>query len=369
MDKRRLRVLCSSDHHMTNSLPYARPSESGRTDRLDDQLAMWEQMKAYAAAKAVDGIFLLGDLFDKARPDPVTLVETIKAVVGLSSVARVYVLPGNHDAHTIRGGRFNVELFGTYERVKYLETGVPVDLQGVMFWPLEYMPVDASIVQLKELRDRASAITTHKHVLLFHNSVVGCEHLSWVCDDGIHSDEMCLGWDWVIGGHFHTHQSFGPKLNGMYCGAPMQHNFGDSGEERGFWDLTWRGNERKDKLVVVRAPRFWTADVGVVPSEAKPGDYIRWIVEATPSDFLAQRSSLEELKKQASEMGMKVDWVFHPIRHHKKRLEKPTGKKLTADDLIKRYVKSPDVEKGSLPSRELIALGRELLQEARRADQ
>jgi DNA repair exonuclease SbcCD nuclease subunit len=219
----RFRGLFTGDLHMSNSLPYARPAEDGRTDRLNDQLDMFQTVGRYARDNPeIKGAFLNGDTFDKSKPDPVTLVETIGAIRELARIVPVYILPGNHDAcNSLKGERFNVELFdhiGDDVDITYMETGSPVHLGDVTFWPIEFMPASETMARVKEMRDRVNSPTYVKagatNVLLFHNAVVGCQHLSWVCDDGILAEELCEGWDYVIGGHFHTHQDFGPKLNG-----------------------------------------------------------------------------------------------------------------------------------------------------------
>lgn len=361
------RGLFSGDHHMSNALSYARPSDNGRTDRLDNQLAAWEQMREYAHKNNVDGTFLLGDLFDKARLDPVTLVETKEAIRRLSQASLVYILPGNHDAISIRGERFNVEMFrNDRDRIIYLDQHKPLQFGDLAFWPLEYMPVSATLESLASIRTSVSDVGAGINVLLFHNSVVGCEHLAWLCDDGVTPEQLLEGFDWAIGGHFHTHQTFGDDDQGMYTGAWMQHDFGDRGEKRGFWDITFFSDGSREEVHVrSNTPRFWYADPYTVPNKAKPGDYVRWEVPATHAEYEQLKVDLEAAADVFRKDGLNVEYKHRPVYQHNERI-------ITTDEMasvgmpqmVPRYVDSEHVEIGQLDAKRLKALGAEIMQEA-----
>lgn len=365
MAKRSFRGLFSADHHKSNALPYSRPSADGRTDRLDHQLANWDQMREYALKHKVDGVFLLGDLFDKARLDPVTLAETAAALRRLAEVAPLNILPGNHDALTIKGERFNVEVFKNIDGIRYIDAEQPLDVGPVVFWPLEYMTAEATREQLEGMRLVIRESGCGPNVLLFHNSVIGCSHLAWLCDDGLTPDEMLEGFDWAIGGHFHTHQRFGDGDRGMYCGAWMQHDFGDVGEDRGFWDITWKDGKRKDKLVTAQSPKFHTAEPAVIPETAERGDYIRWEVHCTHAEYEGVREQLEKAKGLAFKRGFRVDYKHKPVYQHAARIV-TTDEMSTVSmrEMVDRYVDSDDIELGQLKAKRLKRLGAEIMAEA-----
>ena len=117
-------ALFASDLHMNNNLPHAKPTRDGRTDRMDDQIALWERFGRIAGKVYAEDFWVLGDLFDHGKVDAVTLAETAKAMASFPT--RVCLLPGNHDAHTVVGGRFNLEAFGHFtDNIVYVGGKVP----------------------------------------------------------------------------------------------------------------------------------------------------------------------------------------------------------------------------------------------------
>src|SRR5690606_29453075 len=102
------------------------------------------------------------------------------------------------------------------------------------FWPVEYSPMERAKDLIGACRERAKK-QSGSNVLLMHQSVLGCTHIGWICDDGLSPEEVCEGFDWVFTGHFHDPQNFGPNKKGLNLGAPMHHRFDDAGRKAGFW--------------------------------------------------------------------------------------------------------------------------------------
>lgn len=363
----RYRIIATGDVHMSNSLPYARPGPRGITDRLADQLDVWEQIKAHAEREKADAIFVLGDLFDKHLVDPVTLTHTVAALVDLAPFD-VYILSGNHEANGLKGERFVSEMFGAMGRdhIHYVGTqfGPFSPREGYRFWPLSYAPMGETLKTLAEWRKRT--VPHISEVLLFHQSIIGCRHLEWVCDDGLDAEVVREGFNLVIAGHFHTHQKF---PGGFYLGAPMQHHFGDCGEERGVWriDIKPNGGGYGMKRLPIKAPRFHKVDfTGEDPeaalADAEPGDYVRIQVEATHAEWLIRREEAEALAERYRAKGMKVLPPVHkPVYHHESRMKVEEGKDGTVkiEAALVEYLKSAVTD--GLDKARLLEIGREAL--------
>lgn len=366
------RAIFVADVHMSNALPYSMPTENGKTDRLEDQLRLWEHIRNTADEYEVDDVWLLGDLYDKSRVDPVTLAETAKSLKGFKTV---YLLPGNHDAASLKGERFAVEAFGVLNNscqvigMDNSKHGYPAPTlirPKLCFWPLAYMPVAETRSILEKIRGKLDTKITN--VLLFHNSVIGAKHLGWVCDDGIDPDELVDGFDWVLSGHFHDHQQFGPEDEGMYLGAPMQHHYGDAGRSAGYWLIEFKDNgERIDKFIDPGLPQFHVyTNLDTKAMKAKRGDYVRIEVNATHSDWVSLKKKAEETCQRLTADGVRASFHHKPIYHHKTRLKKTEGKaKLSLEDSVDQYVDATDVVKGSLDQKVLKRVGREILVQAR----
>lgn len=359
--------IMTGDVHLSNRLPYAQPSKNGRTDRFDDQLKLLKRIESKARKFNASGLIINGDLFDKAMLDPVTLAESTHALARIAAQLAIYVLPGNHDAASVRGGRFNVEALAAIEGVTVLTDGYII---GVEPWlrihACPYGPLELNMASVARMRAELSK-DAH-NVLLFHNSVIGCKHLAWLCDDGVDGDELCEGWDEVISGHFHTRQKFGGC--GRYLGAPMQHHFGDTGERRGFYAVTFKqGEETRYKFISSRTPEFHKVrgyQPSDVPDDVAEGDYVKLIVECTPSDWkMIEPEARATVEKLAAD-GIHATHKHKPVYHHSERdLTSDDMDNLSMDEMVNRYVKSADVVIGELDAGILKTLGRQFLDEAR----
>jgi DNA repair exonuclease SbcCD nuclease subunit len=357
---REFKALLVSDTHQSNSLPHARPAEHGATDRLLDQEALWKRINRAAAKYNCDVAIHAGDLFDKPAVDPVTMASMCRSLS--ESTVPWYLLPGNHDGHTTRGERFAVEAFA------YLQNEVGIHhfneplkaADWLTFWPIEFMPSEKFWIKHAEAaamgRDRGGT-----NVLIGHQSVVGCTHVGWTCDDGLDADKVVEGFDHAIFGHFHDHQAFGTDDKGMYCGAPMHHRFDDEGRWGGFWIMTFREDGTVDKKFIRgRAPKFFQVDFedrGQTENWSH-GDYIRLIVKATHAEFQRLLPQVREWRDMMNAGCYRASFTHRPTYHHETRL-KDHGDSATIkmDDAIRAYVKAGDVDTQGLDKKKLKALG------------
>ncbi len=378
----RYRVLFISDVHMSNSLPHALPGEDGITNRLRDQIKLWDgvvkriEKGQSDPRRQIDHVAILGDLFDKSHPSPVTLAETVRCVVNIP--CPVAILAGNHDAEQATGGRFNVEVFDAMGQrdIIYLRAGEPWNVkQWLHFHPVPFCPSEVAMEQIGATRTviREHGHPDDQHVLLLHHSIVGCEHLGWTCDDGLDAELICEDFDAVISGHFHQTQRFGPDLQGLYLGSPMHHDYGDVEREASYWVFTFRkGKDVHERMVDPGLPKFHKIVVkdGIWPTwepEERPagGDYLRAEVHATHAEWIALKPQIsEECVRLRDSDGIHATFKHKPIYQHAVRLEASSkSSKKTMEDHVRGYVKSATT--GDLDPKALLALGKSILREAR----
>jgi len=384
------KIIAVADIHMSNKLSYAQPlpNQRGLTDRLADQMHLWERMYAAALRNKVDALFVLGDLFDRPTVDAVTLTYTTAAV--MNSPVPVYILPGNHDANSIRGGRFTVEAFSHMGKPKCHE---PVEVIGeavdgkedidvlqiavgkgqsrrqLEFWPIGFRPVAETKAVLQRFRKKLDK--NNYNVLLLHNSILGAEHLGWECDDGLEPDEVCQGFDQVLAGHFHLKQNFGDI--GMYLGAPMHHHFGDAGRPAGFWVIEWPGGDKEPVMQFIDggAPEFHVFESLKKPSKqcgVKSGDYVRYEIEVTHPEWIKRKPVAQAICDALKAEGIHASFKQKPIAQHEARLGEKDIKKAAAmsmEKAIGKYVKATGVVTSSLDLKRLREMGREILESAR----
>jgi DNA repair exonuclease SbcCD nuclease subunit len=356
---------------MSNRLPHARAAtaEDGVTDRLADQAALWRRVHRSAEEFNAEHIFVLGDLFDKSLVDAITLTHTISAITEAPCPA--LIMAGNHDAVNTRGGRFTVEAFGAMNNphVRYLQTGRRLKLKPWLgFWPVEYCAQDRAREWLANIHRQLAARDRKKstEVLLLHQSILGCEHVGWKCDDGLTPEEVCQSMDWVFSGHFHTTQTFGPKDRGMYLGAPMHHRFDDEGRPAGYWTVEFHeGGECVRDFVDGGCPRFhnfeWPTATLV---DAKRGDYIRITATMTSAEWELTRAAVRAMVDKLNADGFRASYVHKPLYHHATRIKPSKLAKKGGplfEDTMDAYLDAPEVDKTGLDVERLRRLGREAI--------
>jgi len=362
--------LATGDVHMSNTLPGARPTENGRTDRLDDQVRLWKHIATTAEENDVDDLFVVGDLFDKSRVDPVTLTTTVECLVSMRTPK--WLLAGNHDAASIRGGRYAVEALGAMERpdLNFMHTArTYCPRPWLAFHPIAFMPVGDTRVALKEARKLR--VDGAHNVLLFHNSILGASHLGWKCDDGLSPEEVCKGFSQVIAGHFHEHQVFGPKGQGMYVSAPMHHSYADVGRTAGYWMFKYkRGKLVESQYIDPGLPKFHVVHVkdGAIkkPKGIAPGDFVRWRVHATASEWVALRPQVSEFVDRMKAKGFVAEYKHVPKPSTDLRMATETEEAglMPLEQLIPKYVEQVGLDE-SMSAERVISEGRNILAEAR----
>ena len=373
-----VQIVFISDIHMSNSLPHAVATEDG-TDRLADQVALWGRVHKYAAEKSARAIFVLGDLFDKSRVDAITLKATIRALA--AAPCPVYLIAGNHDAVSTSGERFTVEAFGEMgnPRIHYWKTGERFafpDAPWLGFWPLEYSTLERARARIAEMKtpDRREGTT---EVLLMHQSVQGCTHGGWRCDDGLEPDEVLKQFDWCFSGHFHQPQNFGRENRGLYLGAPLHLRYDDVDRKAGFWSVRFKPDGSVKRVFVDGGcPRFF--EIGWKEFEAGKrtalpvkGDYVRIVVTATAAEYEALRPAVDAAVAKLTAAGFKASKRHKPVYQHAVRIkpeaagEAEISNVLTPERAAREYLKADGVELGSLDPKKLAQFATQALSAAR----
>lgn len=322
------RSLWTADLHTANTLPFAKRGEDetwikvaglnireSYTDRLVDTLGVLFRMFQYARDNGITTIWILGDLIDRRLLDAATLKAFIDVFLSLvdEGEEQIIIIPGNHESYDASGSVYTVSALEHIrpDRVHVWSKTEELDLRdtaGVRFVGTPYKPDEVARDEVRRIRDTGTPEDT---VLLLHQSLVGGKVGSWVSPDGIMPDDLA-GFYSVLSGHFHTPQLVG---GARYLGAPLQHNFGDTGEERGWWDITFKPKLVDAKLIPSEAPRFhsvnWLA-IGDEPVAIAPGDYLEVKMEGTDAEIKSERSAIDDYLARVKAGGARMV-KFRPI--------------------------------------------------------
>lgn len=363
------RALFVADVHAGNSLPWAvKDPETLITDRLHDIIDVLTQMTDYANERMIIDIWVLGDLIDKRLVDAVTLkLVTAKLMEMKAQGLVVRLIPGNHEAGDAAGKHFTLDAFsdmgfwvaGINDASDQISVIHPVPGFEVVAMP--YLPISRAVQIAESGKDF--------HLMLLHQTIKGGMVGGWESPDGLDPEMLESVATHVFSGHFHTPQTIGKHVH--YLGAPVQGTFGDAGEERGFWDVSWTGKFcKRVKVPIVGAPRFheliWK--VGDDPpraSEINPKDYVTVKVSGLSTEVNKLWITAEEwcagVKAEGARLCRPVPLITKEPTKARISLG-ADGDRPTWDTVLSRYLDAADCS--GLNRQRLEQLGKELMADA-----
>lgn len=225
---------------------------------LEDTISVEDQITQYAVDHNISTVFFLGDWYRATNP----LQHVIKAAesswkrrcdLGIKTI----VLVGNHDRDTksatskhafTAADIFNQDLNG----VMVIDEPCVQDIDNI---PFLFIPSGHERASLDMDVSSINGLVVLFHGLLAGSALVNGGHAGSGINPSLLSQ---FNASLVLGGDNHTHQRLDNLLGceSMYLGAPLQHNWGDRGQERGFWHFELSNNGWTYNKVFATAPRF-----------------------------------------------------------------------------------------------------------------
>lgn len=364
------KALFTADIHASNSLPFAqRDPHSMISDRLKDTISVLDEMRKFAVVSGVEHIWVLGDLVDKRIIDAVTLKSVTAALKQmLDDGLRIFLLPGNHEACDAKARHSILDAYSSmgitvFAAPEWLATASfkPDRLpSGMCFGALPFQPDD---VVAAVLDSWSGAARSEPFVVMLHQSIIGGRIGSWVCPEGI-DQELLEPFSTTLAGHFHSPQKL---CNGVYyLGAPLQHNFADSGDERGFWSISIDDNGYvKSDMIPTSLPKFH--DVKFTPKTGITGvgfgDYFRIRVCGSDGEVRKKMPQAEELCQSLLKNGARyAKAIPHPDSAVNERKARIASENCSLQAMVANYIDVCDT--AGLSRGKLESLGRELVSEA-----
>jgi len=347
------RALFAADIHAGNTLPWAvKDPETLITDRLHDIIDVLTQIAMYGQSHDIWDIWILGDLIDKRLVDAVTLKLTTAKLLDMKRQGfNIRLIPGNHEAGDAVGRHFVLDAYhdmgfwvaGIDDAVDQISVVHPVDGFDVVAMP--YLPPSRAIQIAEAGRDYA--------LMVIHQTIKGGMVGGWVSPDGLEPAVLEQAAQTILSGHFHTEQSITERTH--YLGAPVQHTFADSGEQRGFWDVTWDTDGCHRVLVpIVNAPTFveyqWITSgqgAGDLPQlrGIPQNSYVNLKVIGTESAVNKQWITAEDWCSRARQYGVRLARPVRAVTAEPNRVRIKLGEgdeRPTWDTLLSRYLDAAD---------------------------
>ncbi|MBA7693436.1 hypothetical protein ES703_102018 [subsurface metagenome] len=302
----------------------------------------------------VKNAFFLGDLFHaRFKID----VEVFNAVY--SALAKfkdegimLWLLAGNHDFAILRR---KVSSIGTFEDIAEVILKPRHEIiDGVHFCFLPYCE------DTDKFKDMVNFfVKTAPDSQLFCHQGISEAYVR----AGVHVREQVSEKDLrhkyfkgVLLGHYHMAQTLTPNV--LYVGAVLQHNWGDTGNKRGFIFLQQKeGEELTLKRMETHAPKFVMLQTGwAITKEEVNGNFVK-VASKVPMGVL----EIEKLKKAIKELGASSVEFDVPVKTRaKKRID--VGLEMSFAKMVEKYVESNVVETKGFNKDKLIKVGKGIVE-------
>lgn len=312
--------------------------------RLLDQYKTLKRMADICKKNGIKVLVVAGDVYHKRGNLPTeTLYIANKAFENFTRLGiSVYVLAGNHDQDS--------------NSIKPLDNLSSVKQEGVFVSsvPEEIEIEDNIILRMipyrhnRELLVKEFKKTVHKElttILVSHIGISGAQIGNQVyasSDDFKVQDIDNKKYTFVALGHFHKPQNLTP--NAFYCGSPYQMNFGEEGEDHGFY--IGDTDTRELEFIPLESPKFITCT-----------SYEQAKEESSKGNFIRLRCSSEEVVESNIPQNVRVE-------RDKKFVQKEVNLSLSMSnkELISEYNRikgSPEFEEVGLDILKSVIEGRE----------
>lgn len=368
-------MLAFSDLQLSNNLPYG-VHRQGYNSRLIEQFAAVKEI-AEAALELEAPVVFAGDWFDERRVDAQTL-EISARIVALFRKNRIplVIVAGNHD---FADREVLVTPLSQYRRLlegrddfvfKIVDFATIVDFGDVALaaYAAGHFTPEAA------LEASAKMGAGKKQILVLHEMIKGGKFPNrTVIQEGVERtdlERLLKVYDFVVAGDVHKPQ-FLSGDRAFYCGSPLQYDFGDAGQKKGYFvvDLEERKAEfRPTKCKQTTFHEFKAKDEADLEAALRGLDAVMPVVRVRlAADFAFSR---EEWRRKFEAKGtVKVlfeDETVSPVAPGEVLSKQGSGD-FSLGSYFSRYLDATVPEKmkdrkGKM--KELEAEGRKLLEEA-----
>lgn len=302
------KIAVFSDLHAHGFKAYSTILENGMNSRLYDAVHCVEQIFDYCMDHDIEVVLFGGDLFHVRRNISVSAFNAMYDILSKFVVCgiQVVLIHGNHDQVNKKGTEHSLHAFNAFatvisepgwETIEIHGDGGELAVLGV--------PYTENLEHLRDVVNQPYPYRepAHGRIMLGHLGIqgakVGADFVYTNPHDATVQDLNCRVFDSVYLGHYHIHQKLGP--NAHYIGAPLQHNWGDKHQWRGF--LIHDTETHTFEKVSLNAPKF--VEIGPEEDWTKAqdfeGNYVRLV-----TDSLWSTDRREDFRERSGALSWEV---------------------------------------------------------------
>lgn len=244
-----MRFVFIADIHLHNFPECSSVNDSGLNSRFVDGLNVLKECFEYAIQSEVEHVFIGGDLFHDRRSIAVECLAATHALFNdYAKRVKIIAYPGNHCRSTRSPKSHSLSILkGTGTVI--VDRPLVLRVRDIRVAIIPYMWNRVELV-------RALKTARNADVVMMHQGVQGVESRSGFVLQGEPLKKSDLPKEpLIVSGHIHEHQWI--TDNFVYSGSPLQLDWGDAGEEKGFLDIdASSGCEPEVTFVPTTSPKF-----------------------------------------------------------------------------------------------------------------
>lgn len=253
-------IVVVSDTHFSNRKQFgktlATPVWKGCNSRFHYTGYAFQLAFQYALEHDCEAIVVPGDIFHERGLLKVPVYNAVYEIfdqIANQSKVKLIIMPGNHDMVDVRAmhgteGLHSLFAMNAMTIVADRPSHIPLDDFDLYMVPFSPDPKEV-VANAKSIFRKAQSNPLKPATLFLHHSIAGAETgpSNWKMPHELTPDDLQLGFDLVISGHYHKHQVLPHGI--VYAGALLQHDFGERDYTPGWLhvlpDGTWTQIENK----------------------------------------------------------------------------------------------------------------------------
>ena len=333
-----MKILIFSDLHLHNhvygatTVDYDSWDLKGVNSRLLDGFKVFEQICEYISDNPVDEIVFCGDTFHCHGKIDAGVLKV--AYLGWETIMQYHrkpfhatILVGNHDT---ADKSMNTHALHWLEALGINVMDVPGhNAFNGLDRRLSFLPYTEDVEVIKQFFEDAEKKGGNP-VCFMHAGIDGVPMKSgFVPGSAFNTDMIPDGVQHVFSGHYHPHMKVTDKAT--VVGSPLQLNWADTGDTRGF--IVYDTETDEQEFIEIDAPKFVTVDFA---SSA----FIKFVLTDVKNNFVRvinhNPATQEDIRKELTGAGARsVEFVVK--EKEADRLQPLSSDELHIPDIIKEY--------------------------------
>jgi exonuclease SbcD len=408
-----LKIIHFADLHLGVETYGRIDPATGLSSRLNDFLAVFDELVDYALENKVDLVLFCGDAYKSREPTQTQQREFARRINRLATAGTpVFLLTGNHDLPNAIGRATATEIFDTLAvknvyvaskpdtykittrggviqivAIPWLRRSTLISREDTKNFNLEQVTHKMQEALTQVIADKTAALDPSLPAILAAHVSVGSAKAGSETMMSIGQEPVLLlstvalpAYDYIALGHIHKQQVLLESPPVIYAGSLERIDFGEENDEKGFYVIDIHPNARGDKRQAsyefhpVKARRFLTIKVTLEAEEADPTSAVLNAINAQQEKInnaivrliITLPSSLEgQLRNNDIKDALKGAYHLSIAREIQRearlRLGTRTIEEITPLDALKKYLESQQVS----PERQKIFLeyGEKLIKE------